>query len=107
MVVRATEIGDILKQQIAGFEQQMTVTNVGTVVEVGDGIARIYGLSQVMSSELVEFTKWHARSCLQPRRRFRRRHHHGRVLTSKKATRSDNRPHFFQYRSATHSLAAS
>ena len=57
MVVRATEIGDILKQQIAGFEQQMTVTNVGTVVEVGDGIARIYGLSQVMSSELVEFTK--------------------------------------------------
>ena len=57
MVVRATEIGDILKQQIAGFEQQMTVTNVGTVVEVGDGIAQIYGLSQVMSSELVEFTK--------------------------------------------------
>src|SRR5215211_4462013 len=57
MVVRATEIGDILKQQIAGFEQQMTVTNVGTVVEVGDGIARIYGLSQVMASELVEFTK--------------------------------------------------
>src|SRR5215211_7441196 len=57
MVVRATEIGDILKQQIAGFEQQMTVTNVGTVVEVGDGIARIYGLSQVMSSELAEFTK--------------------------------------------------
>ena len=45
MVVRATEIGDILKQQIAGFEQQMTVTNVGTVVEVGDGIARIYGLN--------------------------------------------------------------
>ncbi len=35
----------------------MTVTNVGTVVEVGDGIARVYGLSQVMSSELVEFTK--------------------------------------------------
>ncbi|MFL5758437.1 MAG: F0F1 ATP synthase subunit alpha [Thermomicrobiales bacterium] len=57
MVVRATEISDILKQQIAGFEQQMTVTNVGTVVEVGDGIARVYGLSQVMSSELVEFTK--------------------------------------------------
>jgi F-type H+-transporting ATPase subunit alpha len=57
MVVRATEIGDILKQQIAGFEQQMTVTNVGTVIEVGDGIAQIYGLSQVMSSELVEFTK--------------------------------------------------
>ncbi len=57
MSLRATEIGDILKQQIAGFEQQMTVTNVGTVVEIGDGIARAYGLSQVMASELVEFTK--------------------------------------------------
>jgi F-type H+-transporting ATPase subunit alpha len=57
MVVRATEIGDILKQQIAGFEQEMTVTNVGRVVEVGDGIAQVYGLSNVMSSELVEFTK--------------------------------------------------
>ena len=57
MVVRATEIGDILRKQIAGFEQDMTVTNVGTVVEVGDGIARVYGLSQVMASELVEFTK--------------------------------------------------
>ena len=57
MVVRATEIGDILKQQIAGFEQEMTVTNVGRVVEVGDGIAQVYGLSNVMASELVEFTK--------------------------------------------------
>jgi F-type H+-transporting ATPase subunit alpha len=57
MVLRASEIGDILRKQIAGFEQDMTVTNVGTVVEVGDGIARVYGLSQVMASELVEFTK--------------------------------------------------
>jgi F-type H+-transporting ATPase subunit alpha len=57
MVVRATEIGDILKQQIAGFEQELTVTNVGRVVEIGDGIAQVYGLSSVMASELVEFTK--------------------------------------------------
>src|SRR5215218_5180590 len=57
MVLRASEIGSILRQQIAGFEQDMTVTNVGTVVEVGDGIARVYGLSQVMASELVEFAK--------------------------------------------------
>ena len=57
MVLRATEIGDILRKQIAGFEQDLTVTNVGTVVEIGDGIARVYGLSQVMASELVEFTK--------------------------------------------------
>ena len=57
MVLRATEIGDILRAQIAGFEKDLTVSNVGTVVEVGDGIARVYGLSQVMASELVEFTK--------------------------------------------------
>ena len=57
MAVSATEIGDILRQQIAGFEDQMTVTNVGTVVSVGDGIANVYGLSQVMASELVEFPK--------------------------------------------------
>ena len=57
MVIRATEIVDILKQQIAGTEDQVAISNVGTVVEVGDGIARAYGLSQVMASELVEFTK--------------------------------------------------
>jgi len=57
MVLRASEIGDILRQQIAGFDVDMTVTNVGSVVEVGDGIARVFGLSQVMASELVEFTK--------------------------------------------------
>jgi F-type H+-transporting ATPase subunit alpha len=57
MVLRATEIGDILRTQIASFEKELTVSNVGTVVEVGDGIARVYGLSQVMASELVEFTK--------------------------------------------------
>jgi F-type H+-transporting ATPase subunit alpha len=57
MVVQATEISRLLKEQIAGFQDQATITNVGQVVEVGDGIARAYGLSQVMSSELVEFTK--------------------------------------------------
>ncbi|MEZ4506041.1 MAG: hypothetical protein R2848_09390 [Thermomicrobiales bacterium] len=57
MAIRATEIVDILKQQIAGAQDQVTVSNVGTVVEVGDGIARAYGLTQVMYSELVEFTK--------------------------------------------------
>ena len=55
MSVRSTEISDILRQQIENFGQQLTVTNVGTVVEIGDGIATVYGLSQVMASELVEF----------------------------------------------------
>jgi F-type H+/Na+-transporting ATPase subunit alpha len=57
MVGRATEIVDILKRQIATGEDQVTISNVGTVVEVGDGIARVYGLANVMLSELVEFTK--------------------------------------------------
>ena len=55
MVVRSTEIRDIIRDQIEHFGQELTVTNVGTVVEVGDGIATVYGLSQVMVSELVEF----------------------------------------------------
>ena len=55
MVVRSTEIREIIQQEIERFGQELTVTNVGTVVEVGDGIATVYGLSQVMASELVEF----------------------------------------------------
>jgi F-type H+-transporting ATPase subunit alpha len=55
MAIRAAEIRDIIKQEIEGFEQEATITNVGTVIEVGDGIARVYGLSNVQASELVEF----------------------------------------------------
>jgi F-type H+/Na+-transporting ATPase subunit alpha len=57
MAVRATEISDLLKQKIQGFSDQATITNVGQVIAVGDGIATVYGLSQVMASELVEFPK--------------------------------------------------
>lgn len=57
MVVRATEIVDILKKQIAAGQDQVSISNVGAVVEVGDGIARVYGLTNVMLSELVEFTE--------------------------------------------------
>jgi F-type H+-transporting ATPase subunit alpha len=57
MSVRATEISDIIKAEIAGFQETATITNVGRVISVGDGIANVYGLSQVMASELVEFPK--------------------------------------------------
>jgi F-type H+-transporting ATPase subunit alpha len=57
MAVRATEISDLLKQQIQGFSDEATVTNVGTVISIGDGVATVHGLTQVMASELVEFTK--------------------------------------------------
>lgn len=57
MAVRATEISDLLKQQIQGFSDKATVSNVGQVIAVGDGVATVHGLSQAMQSELVEFTK--------------------------------------------------
>ncbi|MGI5835254.1 MAG: F0F1 ATP synthase subunit alpha, partial [Chloroflexota bacterium] len=55
MAVRADEISSILRQQIEQFKEVLTSVNVGTVVEVGDGIARIHGLSGAMASELLEF----------------------------------------------------
>jgi F-type H+-transporting ATPase subunit alpha len=57
MAVRPTEISDILRSQIAGFDDTTSLTNVGTVVSIGDGIANVYGLSNVMASELVDFPR--------------------------------------------------
>ena len=57
MAVRATEISDLLKQQIQGFSDKAVVSNVGQVIGVGDGVATVHGLSDAMQSELVEFTK--------------------------------------------------
>ena len=56
MVVRPTEISDILRQQIETYGEKMVITNVGYVVEVGDGIATVHGLRNVMANELVEFS---------------------------------------------------
>jgi len=53
--VRPDEVSAILRKELSGFESEIDVYDVGTVLEVGDGIARIYGLSKVMASELVEF----------------------------------------------------
>jgi F-type H+-transporting ATPase subunit alpha len=53
--VRPTEITEILRQQIEQYGSRMVVTNVGYVVQVGDGIATVHGLRDVMASELVEF----------------------------------------------------
>lgn len=55
MSVTAAEITSILKEQIQNFDQPTVTVDVGTVTEVGDGIARVFGLSGVRSSELVEF----------------------------------------------------
>src|SRR5215210_4882711 len=53
--IRANEISDIIRQQIENFEAGVTVTEVGTVIKVGDGIAEIHGLEKVMAGELIEF----------------------------------------------------
>ncbi|MFM8770446.1 MAG: F0F1 ATP synthase subunit alpha [Candidatus Kapaibacterium sp.] len=53
--VRPDEISSILRKQLTGFEKETDIYEVGTVLQVGDGVARIYGLSNVMASELVEF----------------------------------------------------
>ncbi len=55
MEIRAAEISAILKQQIADFGSEADVAEVGQVLSVGDGIARIYGLDQVQAGEMVEF----------------------------------------------------
>ena len=56
MAVRGQDIASVIKRQIEEFGGQLTMVDVGVVVEVGDGIARIHGLSGVAANELVEFT---------------------------------------------------
>jgi F-type H+-transporting ATPase subunit alpha len=56
MAVRAEEISSIIKERIENFTQPVTSINVGTIIEVHDGIARIYGLSGAMSGEMLEFS---------------------------------------------------
>jgi F-type H+-transporting ATPase subunit alpha len=55
MEIRAEEISSIIQRQIAGYEAEIEIQEVGTVIAVGDGIARIYGLQNCMSQELIEF----------------------------------------------------
>ena len=55
MDIRAAEISAILKDQISNFGSEAEVSEVGRVLSVGDGIARVYGLDQVQAGELVEF----------------------------------------------------
>src|ERR1044071_3817669 len=55
MEIRAAEISAILKEQIAKFDTAADVAEVGQVISVGDGIARVYGLDKVQAGEMVEF----------------------------------------------------
>ncbi len=55
MQIRAEEISSIIKDQIKGYNKEIDVAETGTILSIGDGIARVYGLRNVMSSELIEF----------------------------------------------------
>lgn len=55
MSIKAEEISTLLRQQIENYQAEMKVTDIGTVIEVGDGIARVHGLDNAMSGELLEF----------------------------------------------------
>ncbi|HNV68159.1 MAG TPA: F0F1 ATP synthase subunit alpha, partial [Candidatus Ozemobacteraceae bacterium] len=55
MPIKPEEILSVLKNEIKSFSTEMKVDDAGTVVQVGDGIARVYGLPKVMAGELVEF----------------------------------------------------
>jgi F-type H+-transporting ATPase subunit alpha len=54
-MIKAGEISEIIKRQLAGYEPEVDLQEVGRVVEVGDGIARIYGLENAMAGELLQF----------------------------------------------------
>ena len=56
MSIRPDEISSILKDQIRNFDREVDVAEVGTVIQVGDGIARVYGLERAMAGEMLEFT---------------------------------------------------
>ena len=53
--IKPSEVSEILKQQIAGVNAQTELDEVGVVLQVGDGIARVYGLTNVESNEMIEF----------------------------------------------------
>lgn len=55
MAIKPEEISAILREQIKNYEQVLDVTETGTVLTVGDGIARVHGLQNVMAGEIIEF----------------------------------------------------
>ena len=57
MQIKVGEITDILRRQIQGLETSVEMAEVGTVVSVGDGIARVFGLDRVMAGEMVAFPR--------------------------------------------------
>src|ERR1700730_2733931 len=55
MAIKPDEITSVLKAQLEQYRSALSVTNVGSVLQVGDGIARVYGMEKAMAGELIEF----------------------------------------------------
>ena len=89
MKFNADEIASVIQSEIEKYESQLDVREVGTVLEVGDGIARVYGLSNVMAGEMVRVPQRGHRPGIQPGREQRRRDRSSATTSrSRKATRS-------------------
>ncbi len=87
--INADEITELLKEQIANYDAKIRVDEVGTVISLGDGIARLHGLDKVMAGELHRASPRRRGTRHEPRRRPGRRRADGRVhRDSAKATRS-------------------
>ncbi len=56
--IKPAEVSAILRQELAGFKDEVQLEEVGTVLQVGDGIARVYGLTNAQAGELVEHFQW-------------------------------------------------
>ena len=67
--IKADEISKILREQIANYEQTVSVDEVGSVISVGDGIARIHGLAKAMSGRNARVSSQRFRNRAEPRRR--------------------------------------
>ena len=67
--IKADEITQLLKEQIANYDSKIRVDEVGTIISLGDGIARLHGLDKVMAGELVDFPHGVAGLAHEPGRR--------------------------------------
>ena len=88
MELRSEEISSIIKEQITHYQSQIKLTDVGTVVTVGDGIAHIHGLENCMAGELLGISGRRAGHGAEPRGRAGRRGYPRlRIRTSARVTR--------------------
>ncbi len=92
--IKADEITKLIREQIDNYETKIAVDEVGTVMSIGDGIARVYGLDKVMAGELLSFPHNVAGHRHEPGRRPGRRGAAGRIHRSRRGRRGEaHRPH--------------